>query len=390
MSNQKEPNPTNQLIDYVSDKIISGLFIILVKFAFIAIIAGVIFGIVLSIAFSWSQDSFEKQEKLEYGNSIVIESSDVLQQSKITIKDKDYYLPIKPDLTKAQKLMLMAIRVPEWGNRPDSSLDGDLDSFCPYQQRASEILVNPKFKQVATKHMDISKVFTAQRVKYLNLFKNTQVRKQQSFIVTFPYGASHPFTGIHRGVDLSYYFDDVPTPLDGVVSNVTWDNGGGGKVVVIDHEKQGIRTLYAHLSAPKVSVGQKVKAGEIIAISGNSSPYSMGAHLHFQILNGLDGDWNSKTQDPTLQRNLYDIMLNKYTSLAQDLTSTHLRTGFCDSIALERLNTEKSVAKWKGKEITFDDLPNLVNDLCLSQRPIDCGVWNLRSLIVLEQLFDKI
>ena len=44
----------------------------------------------------------------------------------------------------------------------------------------------------------------------------------------------------------------------------------------------GYITLYGHLSASKITSGQFVKQGQVIATSGNSGA-SQGAHLHFEI-----------------------------------------------------------------------------------------------------------
>ncbi len=64
---------------------------------------------------------------------------------------------------------------------------------------------------------------------------------------------------------------------------------GYGNVVVIDHGN-GERTLYAHLSAFKVSAGQTVNQGQVIANVGNTGSVSgkTGMHLHYeQIKNGV-------------------------------------------------------------------------------------------------------
>lgn len=63
-------------------------------------------------------------------------------------------------------------------------------------------------------------------------------------------------------------------------------NGGGdgpayGNAIVIKHANNTY-SQYAHLSKIQVKIGQKVSAGQQIALSGNTGN-SSGPHLHFEI-----------------------------------------------------------------------------------------------------------
>jgi len=106
--------------------------------------------------------------------------------------------------------------------------------------------------------------------------------------LTSEYGwRTDPFTGqkaFHGGVDLGL---PEGTPIyasgDGVVIEAGL-KGGFGRAVVIQHD-DGLVTLYAHASKVLVTVGTRVKQGQLIARVG-STGRATGPHLHFEVRKG--------------------------------------------------------------------------------------------------------
>ncbi len=89
----------------------------------------------------------------------------------------------------------------------------------------------------------------------------------------------------HRGVDIAA---PTGTPIyaadDGVVTFSGWNNGGYGRMVIVDHQN-GLYTRYAHASRNLVSTGDVVKRGDVIQLMG-STGRSTGPHIHFEVLSG--------------------------------------------------------------------------------------------------------
>lgn len=86
----------------------------------------------------------------------------------------------------------------------------------------------------------------------------------------------------HHGVD--YLVPEgtaVFATADGRVDNLSEKNSTHGKSVTIDHGN-GYKTTYSHLLDIRVAEGQRVKRGDIIALSGNSG-LSFAPHLHYEV-----------------------------------------------------------------------------------------------------------
>ncbi len=98
--------------------------------------------------------------------------------------------------------------------------------------------------------------------------------------VTSPYGWRR--YRMHKGTDIKVQIgDSIRAAWSGQVRIVGWDPRGYGYYVVIRHDN-GLETIYGHLSRPLVDEYEKVPAGFVIGMGGNTGR-STGSHLHWEI-----------------------------------------------------------------------------------------------------------
>lgn len=99
--------------------------------------------------------------------------------------------------------------------------------------------------------------------------------------ITSPYGYRKRFRRMHKGVDIKVYIGDtIRSAFNGKVRLTNFERRGYGNYVIIRHEN-GLETVYGHLSGFLVEADQYVKAGDPIALGGNTGR-STGPHLHFE------------------------------------------------------------------------------------------------------------
>lgn len=100
--------------------------------------------------------------------------------------------------------------------------------------------------------------------------------------MTSGYGYRKSHHRIHKGVDISLKEgDSVRAALPGIVGRIGYEPGGYGHFLILIHG-DGMETRYAHLSRVTTILGQRVYAGQDIALGGNTGN-STGPHLHFEV-----------------------------------------------------------------------------------------------------------
>jgi peptidase M23-like protein/putative peptidoglycan binding protein len=86
----------------------------------------------------------------------------------------------------------------------------------------------------------------------------------------------------HPGVDFpAPYGARVRAAASGRVVYAGWDSGGYGYLVTLAH-RNGVRTMYAHLSRIRVRIGRWIRAGVLLGKVGATGE-ATGPHLHFEV-----------------------------------------------------------------------------------------------------------
>ena len=86
----------------------------------------------------------------------------------------------------------------------------------------------------------------------------------------------------HYGIDIAAPENEaIKATLDGTVIFANWTSETGF-IIGIQHNNN-LMSIYKHNSILLKEVGNKVKAGEVVAVVGSSGDLSTGPHLHFEL-----------------------------------------------------------------------------------------------------------
>jgi murein DD-endopeptidase MepM/ murein hydrolase activator NlpD len=122
-----------------------------------------------------------------------------------------------------------------------------------------------------------------------------------------PGGLDYIYYDGHDGYDYGLYYEPVAAAAGGTVMLSGWAVPSchsclSGLTIEINHGN-GLMTYYGHLSRLDVSVGQSVRRGQVIGLSGSTGT-ATGPHLHFGVYR-IDGGgpidpygWGGSYPDP--------------------------------------------------------------------------------------------
>ncbi len=143
---------------------------------------------------------------------------------------------------------------------------------------------DPEVLQITTNGPDSLLREKVEKEDKYNLFEDTS---GQNNIVLFPpvngtISQNYNLKDKHYAVDVVVATNTpVKATADGTVIFAEW-TVETGYVVIIEHNQELI-SVYKHNTAITKSQGDLVKAGEVIAMSGNTGELSTGPHLHFEL-----------------------------------------------------------------------------------------------------------
>lgn len=87
--------------------------------------------------------------------------------------------------------------------------------------------------------------------------------------------------GLHKGIDIANHSGTpINTSASGIVIYAGWHGGYGRKIII--HHGFGYTSVYAHLRAIYVNVGDEVVKGDRIGLMGSTGK-STGTHLHYEL-----------------------------------------------------------------------------------------------------------
>lgn len=204
------------------------------------------------------------------------------------------YIPGYPRAEYRKLLLRNSIRL--------DSLEREMDMRSQFLDNIETIVKGEEPKDYQSKSDSTKRITNVKitRSKEDSAFR-AQVEEEEKFNISKTAGGANAFSNIHffppiKGM-VSNQFNEyqnhlgtdivaepgnvICSTLDGTVILSTWTMQTG-YTIQIQHSNN-ILSVYKHVVDVFVKEGKKVKAGEAIAVFGNSGELSSGPHLHFEL-----------------------------------------------------------------------------------------------------------
>lgn len=144
--------------------------------------------------------------------------------------------------------------------------------------------------------------------------------------------SGHKASGLGEAIDFVINYEELPIFFDGEVVRIYTGKEGGYWLHIQEKKHPERRHQFCHLSKYLVKVGDKVKQGQIVAITGgrpgdlpSAGKVTSAPHLHWELL------INGKRVRPEDYRSQYSSKPKKGTSFMADITPYAVNAPFIEA-----------------------------------------------------------
>jgi murein DD-endopeptidase MepM/ murein hydrolase activator NlpD len=258
----------------------------LLSLYFLALIGIVSFFVAVGLGFSYAKMAFKAADY----DKLQTENTDLkVQKQNLEVATRKLGEKISNLESTSQKIQTLI----ENDNATKSGkLNGPAVGGSKVDYTTAELLRSSNLQE----RVDLLKDRTADMESHLSLLEEVAQQRANVLLhtpsmwpikgaITSHYGnRADPFNGeaeLHLGLDISALYNaQIHAPADGVVI-YSERKAAYGNLLILDHGN-GLTTRYGHLSRSLVTIGQRVKRGDLIALVGTTGR-STAPHLHYEV-----------------------------------------------------------------------------------------------------------
>ena len=253
---------------------------------FLALIGIVSFFVAVGLGFSYAKMAFKAADY----DKLQTENTDLkIQKQNLEVATRKLGEKISNLESTSQKIQTL---IENDSATKSGKLNGPAVGGSKVDYTTAELLRSSNLQE----RVDLLKDRTADMESHLSLLEQVAQQRANTLLhtpsiwpikgaITSHYGnRADPFNGeaeLHLGLDISALYNaQIHAPADGVVI-YSERKAAYGNLLIVDHGN-GLTTRYGHLSRSLVTIGQRVKRGDVIALVGTTGR-STAPHLHYEV-----------------------------------------------------------------------------------------------------------